>query len=118
MTADASFFMSAMLGVIFLVMGTVLRVFPAKKPNGFYGYRTQNAMSSPERWVFSQRYSAGLMIKGASVLILLSVVLTFTAKPFEINQVIGKLYTVFSVLVLVVLVFVKTEKELRKRFDK
>ena len=56
--------------LILTVVGVVFWMYPPKKINGLYGYRTTRSCKSQEAWDFAQRYSAKLMtIFGLAALI-------------------------------------------------
>ena len=56
--------------LILTVVGVVFWMYPPKKINEFYGYRTTRSRKSQEAWDFAQRYSAKLMtILGLAALI-------------------------------------------------
>lgn len=42
--------------------GAILRFFPPKKINSFYGYRTPRSMKNQENWDFAQKYAGQLML--------------------------------------------------------
>jgi len=50
-------------GAILSIAGVIMYLFPPKKINYLYGYRTMNSMKSQERWDFSQKFSAKELIK-------------------------------------------------------
>jgi len=54
--------MPLLLGLIFVLAGLGMLIFPPKKINSIYGYRTKSSMKNIERWNFAQRYSARLFI--------------------------------------------------------
>jgi uncharacterized membrane protein len=103
---------SALCGVIFILAGWVVYVFPPKKINYLYGYRTSASMKSQERWDFSQRYSAVQMIRIGFIMVSLS----FVGKVLpntEITQLVGGL----AITILgAVYIMLSTERELKKRF--
>ena len=49
------------VGFILTIMSIVFMLFPAKKPNHFYGYRTPQAFRDQKSWDFAQRFAARLM---------------------------------------------------------
>ena len=106
--------------LIFLVVGIVFWMYPPKKINGLYGYRTTRSRKSQEAWDFAQRYSAKLM----TVLGLVALIVAAAAHLFRnslcINSDYLMLYDVCITLLLPIIVvlppIVLTELELRKRF--
>lgn len=99
-------------GIIFMIAGLVLYVFPPKKINSLYGYRTSGSMKSLERWHFAQRFSALKMMQG-SVLLLFSSFLGLLIKiKGEMALIPGVLFT----LLVVFFVLYSTEKALKNKF--
>lgn len=56
------FLLPILVGPIFMIAGIVMLLFPPKKINYLYGYRTKNSMKNIDRWNFAQNYSAKIMI--------------------------------------------------------
>lgn len=104
----------------FLVVGVVFWMYPPKKINGLYGYRTTRSCKSQESWDFAQRYSAKLM----TILGLAALIVTAAAHLFRnslcINSDYLMLYDICITLLLSIIVaippIILTELELRKRF--
>lgn len=61
----------ALVGVIFILVGIIMLLFPPKKINFLYGYRTNLSMKTQENWDYSQKYSAKLIMVLGGFLILL-----------------------------------------------
>ena len=60
---------SLMLGGIFLIAGLITKLFPPKKINHFYGYRTRRSMKSQANWDFAQHYAPREMLRGGWIII-------------------------------------------------
>ena len=106
--------------LIFTVVGVVFWMYPPKKINEFYGYRTTRSRKSQEAWDFAQRYSAKLMtIFGLAALIVAAAAHLFR-NSLCVNSDYLMLYDVCITLLLPIIVvlppIVLTELELRKRF--
>ena len=106
--------------LIFTVVGVVFWMYPPKKINGLYGYRTTRSCKSQEAWNFAQRYSAKLMtILGLAALIVAAAARLFL-NSLCINSDYLMLYdiciTLLLSIILVMLPIILTELELRKRF--
>lgn len=54
--------MLLLVGIVFILAGAIMYVFPPKKINSFYGYRTASSMQSQQKWNFAQTYSAKIMM--------------------------------------------------------
>lgn len=50
------------MGIVFLAVGVILRVFPPRRMNLVYEYRTNLSMRNKEIWDEAQRYSANSFI--------------------------------------------------------
>lgn len=53
------------IGMMLLAVGGILRMYPPRKINWFYGYRTSSAMKNQDTWSEAQRLSSfGLIVLG------------------------------------------------------
>jgi uncharacterized membrane protein len=59
-------------GFVFLILGGIMYLFPPKKPNSLYGYRTTRSMNSLPAWQFSQKYAAAKMMQVGLLYLLFS----------------------------------------------
>ena len=106
--------------LIFTVVGVVFWMYPPKKINEFYGYRTTRSRKSQEAWDFAQKYSAKMM----TVLGLVTLIVAAAAHLFRNSLCINSDYlmlydiciTLLLPIIVVILPIVLTELELRKRF--
>jgi uncharacterized membrane protein len=99
-------------GIIFMITAVILFLFPPKKINSFYGYRTPSSMKNQARWDFSQRYSAVKMFQSGLFLIALSFLNTLVSLSQKQATVLG-----ISLLVAVCFnLFLSTEKAIKKNF--
>ena len=97
-------------GLIFIMAGLVTLIFPPKKINSLYGYRTPLSMKNIDNWHFAQRLSAQLLIIGGLVLLLTGIIgLLLNLDEAPINM-IGFVMMIIVVIVL----FVKTESAIKK----
>ena len=106
--------------LILTVIGLVFWMYPPKKINGLYGYRTTRSCKSQETWDFAQRYSAKLLtIFGFAALIVAAAAHLFR-NSLCINSDYLMLYDICITLLLPIIVaippIILTELELRKRF--
>ena len=106
--------------LIMTVGGVVFWMYPPKKINEFYGYRTTRSRKSQEAWDFAQKYSAKMM----TVLGLVALIVAAAARLFLnglcINSDYLMLYDICITLLLTIIFvlppIILTELELRKRF--
>lgn len=101
------------VGVTFLLAGLLMLVFPPKKINILYGYRTKTSMKNQSNWDFSQKLASRLFMICGIVLIITGSLFSFTTDNLQLIDIIGVVETV----VLTVLLFVKVESDL-KNFEK
>jgi uncharacterized membrane protein len=101
-------------GPIFMVMGIIVKKFPPKQINGLYGYRTSSSMKSQDRWDFAQTYSANEMIR-LGFLLLLTSLLGLALNLSELN---GIALGLVLMIIMVVLLVVRTERAIQRKFGK
>jgi uncharacterized membrane protein len=105
-------FISALCGIVFIIAAATMLLFPPKKINDLYGYRTNTSQKSQERWDFAQRFSAWRMLEAGGFLLLVTVVLEFAQAP----EVVGVVLGLALILCSCVYLFVRTESALKKKF--
>ncbi len=103
-----------LVGSVFLFAGILMFVFPPKKINYLYGYRTQNSMKNLERWNFAQKLSSRLMIICGALLLITGIVGLILFPDQNVINTIG----IVESLLLTIFLFVKTEFELKNKFGK
>ena len=107
---STSIFLATMVtGIFFILAGLWILIFPPKKINSLYGYRTNKSMKSQSSWDFAQRFSGREIIKWGIIL--------FICSSFGLQYDLGKLETVIgvSMLVVVTIVFLlRTEQAIKK----
>ena len=106
--------------LIFLVVGVVFWMYPPKKINEFYGYRTTRSRKSQEAWDFAQRYSAKLITMFGLAALVVTAIAHWLQNCLCFNSDFLMLYDITTKLVLPLIVVIPpiilTELELRKRF--
>jgi uncharacterized membrane protein len=107
------FLLPILVGPIFMIAGIVMLLFPPKKINYLYGYRTKNSMKNIDRWNFAQNYSAKIMIWTGFCFSLTSLIGIFT----EGNEFIQLMIALCLMLVLCGIIYYLTEKKLREKFE-
>jgi len=100
-------------GLIFILSGFIMKRYPPRKINHFYGYRTRASMKSQERWDFAQEYSSKELIYQGIFLSLLAVF----ALLFDFFPPLGLFIGIIVVLVSCFLMLMRTEKALKRKFD-
>jgi len=115
MTFDNPLFtIPALTGLIFILVGIIMRKFPPKNINGIYGYRTPSAMQSKERWDFAQTYSAKEIIRLGSLLALSGLIGLVYHPEENISLILGMGLMTLAVILLIV----NIEKAIKDKFGK
>ena len=106
--------------LILTVIGLVFWMYPPKKINEFYGYRTTRSRKSQEAWDFAQRYSAKMMTVLGLVALAVASIAHWLRSRLCLNSEYVMLYDIGITLLLTIIFvlppIVMTELELRKRF--
>ena len=63
--------------IILLVFAIILKIYPPKKPNYYYGYQLGSAKKSMEHWKLANKYAANYLIFLYSFIIILSAILNY-----------------------------------------
>jgi polyferredoxin len=113
-TENAFFSLLFLIGSIFTIVGMITYIFPPKKINSLYGYRTNSSMKTQERWDFAQAYSTKLMILLGVTLAVLSCLGLFVS----ISETVDYLSGMGLLIAGIVLLFYKTEKAIKTKFPK
>ena len=103
----------ALMGFVFGLAGLVMTLLPPKKINPLYGYRTSGSMRTQERWNFAQAYSSRLMMFCGVSLLAVAEILVLVPVPVKYEMWV----MLSSLFVVIVVLFYKTENELKKRFS-
>ena len=103
---------SNIVGSIFLIIGMILFLFPPKKINKLYGYRTSNSMENIERWNYAQTLSSKRLI--ISGLLLLTAGIVGLVFP-SIQGLVNSIGLSASVL-MIIFIYIKTESDIVKKF--
>ncbi|MBD3583772.1 SdpI family protein [Flavobacterium selenitireducens] len=105
-------FVSLACGIVFIGAAVIMLLFPPRKINDFYGYRTSTSKKSQERWDFAQRFSSWRMIEAGIVLTIVSIFLEYGQIAKEIGVVVGIALLIASCLYM----FLRTESAIKKKF--
>lgn len=99
-------------GIVFFIASVIMYFYPPKKLNAWIGYRTAASLRSQERWDFAQKFSAGVRIKTAPIMIAASL----TGYFFPEGEVFRTIGSVVLIIIWVRYMTVVTDRELKKRF--
>ncbi len=98
-------------GLVFVAAGLAMRWFPPKGINYYYGYRTKRSMRDEQSWNVAQDYSASLSIKLGALYAIAGLAVSL-AVPLGPNAFVT--YLCLTLAALCMLIFVLTERQLRK----
>ncbi|WP_121665476.1 SdpI family protein [Mesonia aquimarina] len=110
------FFLSPLFlsGFVFVLLGFIMYKFPPKEINSLYGYRTSKSMESQEKWDFSQRHSAVLLIKTGIIFCLISLLIFFINVSNEVLIIAETLVILIGAVLLIII----TERAIKNKFEK
>lgn len=103
------------LSVVFLILGVILKLWPPKEINSFYGYRTPFSKKNNDVWKEANTYGGTMMILGAVIAIIFSIIIT---SLYGNNPGRSNIICVMGSLIIVLISIFYTEVHLRKVFDK
>lgn len=105
--------MPFLVGAIFCITGLITYVFPPKKINHLYGYRTSSSMKSKEVWDFAQRFSSIKMVQMGLLLIVIS------SLKWIIDLSIGQelIVSLISLSAVILFLFFSVERAIKKKFS-
>ena len=94
------------------IIAILFKLFPPKKINLFYGYRTGFAMQNHDTWTEANKFSVNVMFRGAVINLIIALTAQIILPPNA-----ALFITTVATLGMMVVVIVMTEKYLRKLFD-
>lgn len=106
------FFWNIFPSLLLAAISLVIYLYPPKKINHMYGYRTRRSMASQEKWDFANRLNLKLFWWITLILFLLGCAVHYTM-TFGVAQM--TLY--LAMVVLLVLIIPITERALKKEFE-
>lgn len=103
-----------LIGVIMLICGYILKIYPPKSINGLYGYRTTSSMKNQQTWDMANNYSARVMIRLGAAAVLIGLLLTQVIDMQ--HEYLMAAATIISLIAIVIILFKSTEKQLKITF--
>jgi len=100
------------VGIICIVIGFIFKVFPPRKINSIYGYRTSLSMKNQDTWNEAQKYSANTFIILGFI---------YVALGFVLSHLIGNISIGYESIVILIgftIMIVLDEVHLKKVFSK
>ena len=98
------------VGLIFIILGIIFLLFPPKKINNYYGYRTTQSMQSQQKWDFAQIYSSKLMIWNGVVLIIFGML----SLSLKLSPIFNTTLNIIVLFLGIAIMIWKTENALKK----
>lgn len=99
-----------LVGIVFILAGCVMYLFPPKKINALYGYRTVSSMKNQQKWDFAQIYSSKIMMLTGLIFAFLSP----TKVLFKTNETTDVILGIGTMVIGTILMILVVEKALRK----
>jgi len=99
------------IGLIFIVIGFIFKMFPPRKINYIYGYRTNLSMKNQDIWNEAQKYSANSFIVLGFIYVSLRFILSLTIGN------IGDGYNGMLLTIGIIIMIIFDEGHLRKLFN-
>ena len=103
------------LGLITAVAAGIFMLFPPRKPNAFYGYRSRRSRKTEETWRFAQKYSAR-SLAAAGLICLLFGFAQEHLQIFNFRGTEGFWYGFLPIILLPISAGIATEIALRRKF--
>jgi len=101
-------------GFIFLLGGLVMKIWPPKEINMWYGYRTSLSTSSDRAWQLAQKHSTKMMLNYGLVMVVIGLVTKLISR---LGDVVSDLILIELVILLplfIVLIMYSTHQYIKK----
>jgi len=109
--------MEGFIFIILLLAGLALYIFPPKKVNSIYGYRTPRTMKDQKNWDYGQKMSGKLMIISAFVYLALGYLLSLLLTYFQILPNQERSFKMLLIFILVIIILIVSELKM-EQFEK
>lgn len=106
---------SCVLGLTFIIIGLILRVYPPEHINNSVGYITPFAMKNKDTWYESNRFSGSMLLISGIIFIPLSILIRYL---YSNNLTLSMKISLFALFIIIMISILFTEIHLRKIFDK
>lgn len=87
-----------LIGGFFFIAGLILRLFPPKRINNIYGYRTPKSKKNMENWKLANKYSSILLMIFGLLLLLIGIIFDNT------------ILTLIFAIIFIIILFIFIEK--------
>lgn len=109
---DSAFELLIIVGSVFTIAGVWFLMFPPRKINSIYGYRTRRSMQNADTWKEANRFSAKLLIGAGLGNACLGILLFYFDEETTISIIPGLIIIITTSFLLIIL----TEMHLNKKF--
>lgn len=97
-------------GLVYVIVGIILMIYPPKNRNFFLGYRTSASLRSQAHWDFAQQYSSKMLIRIGCILLGFS----FCSLTINISELSSNIIAFFVVGFSTFFIFQHTERQLKR----
>ena len=101
-----------LFGLVCVAASLITTLWPPKKPNWIYGYRTKRSMKDQTHWEFAQRYSSKMMLLFG----LASMAFSSSGYLFDLSTGIALTIGISWIILVSVLLIYRVEKALINKF--
>lgn len=98
----------------FLLTGLILYLFPPKKINGIYGYRTPRSMKNQENWDYAQKLGGKYMMLFGGIIFIAQTLFGFLLSYLGIKQDLTIPFQLAIMILLLILMLVLSERKLKQ----
>lgn len=97
-------------GLVYVIVGIILMIFPPKNRNFFLGYRTSASLRSQAHWDFAQQYSSKMLIRVGCCMLAFS----FFSLTIDISELSSAIIAIFIIGFSTFFIFQHTETQLKR----
>jgi len=106
---------SYFVGILIIVIGVILKFYPPKHINNYWGYRTTLSMKCEDTWNEGNRLCGIMFVISGIVFTLFSMLINYL---FNNNLILAGKISTFGLIIALLISVVYTEIHLRNLFDK
>jgi uncharacterized membrane protein len=108
------YIMPSLILIIFSIAGIISYLFPPKKINGIYGYRTPRSMKNQENWDYAQKLGAKYMMLFGGIIFIAQTLLGYlvTSLKYELNYIIP--FQLIAMIILLIVMLILCERKLKE----
>lgn len=107
------FLLPIIIGAIFIIAGILMYLFPPKKINFLYGYRTKNSMKNIQTWSFAQKYSSKILVLTGFIFTLISI----PGYYIQLSKTSSLIISIFLLFAFCGILYFVVEKAIKQKFN-